>query len=135
MDIYALNWLAVLVAAVSAFVLGGLWYGPLFGRAWQANVGLTDDAIAAADKGKTFGGAFLLTLVAAFGLAMLLQLHPAPGLVPGLSAGALVGVAFAATTTGINYLFAQKTMALFAVDAGYMVAMLAVMGGVIGGWL
>lgn len=134
MDISALNGFAVVVAAVSAFVLGGLWYGPLFGKAWQANVGLSDEAIASANKGKTFGGAFLLTLVAAFGLAMLLQLHPAPGLVPGLSAGALVGVAFAATTTGINYLFAQKTTALFLIDAGYMVAMLAIMGAILGAW-
>jgi hypothetical protein len=28
-----INWLAVLVAAVVTFVLGGLWYGPLFGVA------------------------------------------------------------------------------------------------------
>jgi hypothetical protein len=28
-----INWLAVLVAAVVTFVLGGLWYGPLFGMA------------------------------------------------------------------------------------------------------
>ena len=107
MDISALNGFAIIVAAVSAFVLGGLWYGPLFGK---------------------------LTLLAAFGLAMLLQLHPAPGLVSGLSAGALVGVAFAATTTGINYLFAQKTRALFLIDAGYMVAMLAIMGAILGIW-
>ena len=33
MTISALNWLAVLVAAVSAFVVGGIWYGPLFGKA------------------------------------------------------------------------------------------------------
>lgn len=134
MDITALNGFAVAVAAVSAFVLGGLWYGPLFGKAWQAHVGLSDEAIAGASKGRIFGGAFLLTLVAAFGLAMLLQLHPAPDLVSGLNAGALTGVAFAATTTGINYLFAQKTRILFLIDAGYMVAMLAVMGAILGAW-
>lgn len=30
-----LNWLAVLVATVAYFVLGGIWYSnPVFGRAW-----------------------------------------------------------------------------------------------------
>jgi len=28
-----LNWLAIVAAAVSAFVIGGLWYGPLFLKA------------------------------------------------------------------------------------------------------
>ena len=32
-----LNWLAVLVAAVSTFLIGGLWYSPaMFGRAWMS---------------------------------------------------------------------------------------------------
>ena len=35
-----LNWLAVLAAAVSAFVLGGLWYGPLFKNAWCREAGI-----------------------------------------------------------------------------------------------
>ena len=35
------NWIAVIAAAVSAFVMGGLWYGPLFGKKWMALVGLS----------------------------------------------------------------------------------------------
>jgi len=30
------NWLAVLIAIVAAFVFGWLWYGPLFGKTWAA---------------------------------------------------------------------------------------------------
>ena len=38
--------LAVLLAFVSTFMLGGLWYAPfLFGRRWQALVGITDERI------------------------------------------------------------------------------------------
>ena len=39
------HWLAILVAAVSGFLVGGLWYGPIFGKAWQAARGLSDDAM------------------------------------------------------------------------------------------
>ena len=34
------NWLAVVAAAVSACVIGGLWYGPLFKNAWCREAGI-----------------------------------------------------------------------------------------------
>ena len=38
------NWLAVLAAAISAFLLGGLWYSPaLFQKTWQRAAGLMID--------------------------------------------------------------------------------------------
>ncbi len=46
----------------------------------------------------------------------------------------LVGVAFVATSFGINYVFAARPLRLYLIDAGYMVALLAVMGAVLGGW-
>jgi hypothetical protein len=33
------NWLALLVSVVLCFVFGGVWYGPLFGKAWGAAMG------------------------------------------------------------------------------------------------
>lgn len=41
----AINWLAVLAASVSAFVVGGLWYGPIFGKAWSNVTGITDEML------------------------------------------------------------------------------------------
>ena len=38
-----LNWLAILAAALSAFVLGGIWYGPLFKHAWCREAGVDPD--------------------------------------------------------------------------------------------
>jgi hypothetical protein len=34
-----LNWAAVLVSVVVSFVIGGLWYGPLFGKVWMKGMG------------------------------------------------------------------------------------------------
>src|SRR5688572_21364961 len=57
-----INYLAALVAAVSSFVIGGVWYSPiLFARAWQREAGLTDDQLRT-QLGKTFTGAFVLSL-------------------------------------------------------------------------
>ena len=36
MEMGTINWLAVLVAGISSFVVGGIWYSPgLFGKAWM----------------------------------------------------------------------------------------------------
>src|SRR5262249_30889084 len=35
----ALNWLAIAVAVIAAFVFGFLWYGPLFGKTWAKLMG------------------------------------------------------------------------------------------------
>ena len=61
-----INWLAVLAAALSAFLLGGLWYSPaMFQRAWQRGSGLTDEQLQkGGHPGKVYGGAFVLSLVA-----------------------------------------------------------------------
>ena len=43
MDISTINWLAVIAAALSNFLLGGLWYSPmLFGNAWAKENGLDE---------------------------------------------------------------------------------------------
>lgn len=134
MSIGALNWVAVAVAALSAFAIGALWYGPLFGKAWQRLSGLSDEDIQNGHPAKIYGGAFALNLIAAFGMAMALQLHPAPSLGTGFNVGVLIGLVFVATTFGINYLFAQKSMRLYLIDAGYMVVLMAIMGTILGAW-
>jgi len=40
-----LNWWAVLLATVLGFALGGLWYGPLFGKAWLAAMGKSAESL------------------------------------------------------------------------------------------
>ena len=134
MDIGALNWLAVGVSALSAFMIGGLWYGPLFGKAWQSLSGLSDADIQSGHPSKIYGGAFVLNVIAAFGMGMVLQLHPSPDLASGFNVGLLIGLAFVATTFGINYLFAQKPLRLYLIDAGYMVVLMTVMGSILGVW-
>ena len=73
-----INWLAVLTAALSAFLLGGLWYSPaMFLKAWQRGAGLTDEQLQkGGHPGKIYGGAFVLSLVAAATFAMFLGKLP-----------------------------------------------------------
>jgi len=36
-----IDWVGVIVATVAAMVIGGLWYGPLFGKQWLTLMGKT----------------------------------------------------------------------------------------------
>jgi Protein of unknown function (DUF1761) len=109
---------AVLAAAVSAFILGGLWYSPmLFGGAWQKAAGLTDEQLKSRNSGVVFGGAFLLSLLAAFVFALFLGPHPT--LTLGLGAGIAAGLCWVAASFGINYLFERRSLKLFLINGGY----------------
>ena len=126
-----INWLAVVVAAVVTFVLGGLWYGPLFGKVWRVAEGQTEPQ-PGHQKHPVFvyGLSFVLMLIAAAVLAFALE--PDPTIPRSFVVGLIVGVGWVATSFGVNYLFAGRRLALFAVDAGYNVVLFALMGLIIG---
>ncbi len=125
-----LNWLAVLGATVSAFVVGGLWYGPLFGRAWMAQWNFTDEDLKTRNMGLIFGGSFALSFVIALVLALFVG--PAATWSTGLIAALAAGIGWVAPFLGILALFESRSMAAFAIDAGYCVVALAVMGVLLG---
>jgi hypothetical protein len=94
-----LNWLAVVAAAVSAFVLGGIWYGPLFKHAWCREAGIDPNA-RPGHPGRVFGSAFVLALVAAIAFAW--WLGPRPALDDALCRLLLAGAGLVATCFGSN---------------------------------
>lgn len=128
-----LNWLAIVVAAVSAFILGGLWYSPLmFARRWMKETGITDESTKNTNMIKVFGLSFILALVASFFLAMFIG--AGAGAAFGVLAGFMAGIGWVFTFMGIIYLFEAKSMAHFLINSLYSVASLTIMGLIIGVW-
>ena len=128
-----LNWLAVLVAAVSAFMLGGLWYSPLmFVKRWMKETGITEDSTKNRSMGKIFGLSFVLSFLASFFLAMFIGANA--GAVFGAMAGFMAGLGWVFTFMGIIYLFESRSLALFRINSGYSVVSLTIMGLIIGVW-
>jgi hypothetical protein len=127
-----LNWLAVLVAAASGFVIGGLWYGPLFQKAWMKFSGVTKESAQQSHPAKVFGGAYVLNLIAAIGLGLIIGDHP--GWASGLHVGVFCGFFFVATALGVIYLFELRPLGLWLVNAGYQVVNFAAMGAILGAW-
>jgi hypothetical protein len=128
-----LNWLAIFVAATSAFILGGLWYSPLlFAKRWMKETGITEESARDANMMKTFGLAFILSLIASFFLAMFIG--PDAGAGFGALAGFMAGFGWVFTYIGISYLFEARTLAHFLINAMYSVVSLTIMGFIIGVW-
>jgi hypothetical protein len=129
----AINHLAVIVATISAFILGGVWYGPLFGAAWMQENGFTPDQLAKANQGKVYGLAFLWTLVMAYNLAAFLG-DPAIGLGQATMYGALTGFGWITMAIFVIGLFERRSAKLMLINGGYMTVALTIMGVIIGAW-
>ncbi len=128
-----INWLAALAAAVSSFVLGGLWYSKaMFLKAWQRGSGVTDDQTRKGHPVKIFGGALVLSFIAAVVFAMFLGPNPEVGF--ATSAGFAAGLCWVAASFGINYLFERKSFTLFLVNGGYHTVQFTLFGLVLGLW-
>ena len=129
----AVNWLAVLVAGVSAFILGGLWYSnALFGKVWMKENGFTAETVRTGNKARIFGWSFILALVMSVNLSMFLA-DAKTNLSWGTTAGFLAGI-WVFCGIAITGLFEQKSARYIFINGGYQVAALSLMGAIIGGW-
>ena len=126
-----INWLAVIVAAAAAFVIGALWYGPLFGRTWMRLTGITKETPGQNPMALTFGVTALLDLIIATSLALFIG---GGDWQFGFFAGLAAGLTFVAMALGVIYLFESRPFRLWLVNAGYQVVVFAAMGAIIGAW-
>ena len=133
MDMSTINWFAILVAGISAFVLGGVWYSPaLFGNAWMKENNLTTDDVKKGNKGKIFGWSFILSLIMAANLGMYLN-APGINLSQGILFGFLAGL-WIFCGIAIVGLFELKSARYIFINGGYMLVGLTLMGAIIGVW-
>lgn len=126
-----INYWAVLVSALSAFLIGGLWYSVLFGKAWMEIHKFTEDELKKS-AGRVFGGAFVLAIIISFSLAMFIGQESTGSF--GLFAGFMAGAFYVSAALGITYLFERKPLKLFLIDAGYHIVTFTLMGWILGTW-
>ncbi|MEM8767805.1 MAG: DUF1761 domain-containing protein [Pseudomonadota bacterium] len=125
-----INWLAIGVATVVAFVLGGLWYGPLFGKAWMTALGKTEADIEPTPA--PFIISFFTALLTCIVVAGLMGALAIDGVIPGAAFGLLVGIGFIATAMASDTAFCGWGLPLFLIQAGYRVSYSVLMGAIIG---
>ena len=160
---FEINFLAVLVAAVSALVVGFVWYNPkVFGSAWMKAAEMTEEKMKGANMGKIFTLALIFAALLALSLNML-TIHQmgawsmiggerTADTLPSFQAfmddygdafrtfkhgalhGALSGLFIALPILGTNALFERKGAKYILINSGYWIVTLAIMGGIICAW-
>jgi hypothetical protein len=125
-----LSIVGVIIAALAFFVLGGVWYTVLFGKAWRAEMGISEEEAAGTRPDPLmFVWSILVSLVIAVTLAKLISESSVEyGFKVGLGVGAGVGAAILAQ----NYVYESKSVRFFAINAGYVIVGLTAMGTIIG---
>jgi len=125
-----LNWLAVIAAALSTFLIGGIWY-KIFENGWLAANKVTRDDLRGRSMGLVFGLAFVFSLIMAFNLAMFIGQGD---LAYGAFAGFLTGFGWLFFAIGIISLFENRPASYVLINGGYMIVAFTVMGAIIGAW-
>jgi hypothetical protein len=157
-----MNFPALLVAGVSALVVGFVWYNPkVFGNAWMKAAGMTDEQVKGGNMAKIFGLALLFAIMLAMSLpgtvihqvgALSLVGGTAEGALPSYGAfiadyadafrtfkhgalhGVMMGLFVALPILGTNALFERKGAKYIFINSGYWIVTLAIMGGIICAW-
>ncbi len=134
------NILAVLASAVFAIVLGGLWYGPVFGKFWMGLIGMTPEKMKAMPLSPALamlGGfitAFLMAYVLAHGIIFGNAFTNMSGIEGGMTGAFWYWLGFAVPLTGGAFLWEGKSWKLWVLNAGYYLVALLGMGAILGAW-
>lgn len=132
-----MNWLAVLVAAVATFMVGGAWYTALFGKAWQKAHGYSEEQCkqmqAATPPAIFFGSMLVCYFIVAIGIALLAQMAGANSLANGATLGFILWIS-AAAIGWTNHIPTNVTNAGFLIDTSYQLIYLVGSGAIIGAW-
>ena len=131
---FDVNWLAVVLAALAKFAIGGFWYSPVaFGPRWGAIVGVSPEAFRARMVPAMVAD-IVASLILAWVLANVLKFTGASGLVPGMRVSFFLFLGFVATPLLSTTVYEGRPLALFAINASYWLVSMLVMGAIIGGW-
>jgi hypothetical protein len=129
----SINYLAVGLAALAAFILGFLWYTVIFAKPWQALIGMGKGKAGASQTpnlGRLLVGSLILEIIMAFNLAAFLG--NGIGAMGGAFYGLLAGLGWVGLAFGVNYMFEGKPFKLWLINAGYNAVVFTVMGAIIG---
>ena len=129
-----MSYLAVIVAALAQFVLGWLWYGPLFGKKWMSLMGINPQSINREGMGKTLVWTFIASLVTAGVLRKFATMVGATSVGAGVALGAMVWLGFIATVTLAGVLYEKRSVNLYALNNAYQLVSLVVMGAIVAAW-
>jgi len=136
-DFSHVNWLAVIVAGLVSFFIGGAWYSAIFQKVWVENSRYTEDqmnSMKAARPMPVFMGMMVVAyLVISLIVALLVNAVGAKTVADGFVLGLLLWV-IAAAVSFTGHISSPKGWGAYCVDVGYQFVYLVLMGVILAAW-
>ena len=134
----SVNLYAVLAAAAANMVLGSLWYGPLFGKAWMKSMGWDPNKVID-EKMKKEGQKSMalmvpVSLLAAYVLAHFVDYTVSVTWSEGAQTGFWLWLGFQVTLITQYVVFEGKSKRSAVINAGYQLVGLMMMGAILAVW-
>jgi Protein of unknown function (DUF1761) len=130
-----LNWVAILVAAIASFIFEALWYS-LFMKEWLAGIGRTMEWLVASGMNPAvqYAVAILCAIIAAAVLSICIQASGEQTFRRGILCGAIIWLGFIATSWATEYIFEVRSLQIYAINAGFWLFDLMLIGAIVGAW-
>jgi hypothetical protein len=130
----AINWLALLVAALARMILGAVWYSPpVLLKPWLAAAGISEAEMKARFP-KALIADIVGSLLMAFALAHLVKFAGAESIGYGAGFGFLAWLGFIAVTSFSAMLYEHRPFTLWLIGNGYQLIALLIMGAILEVW-
>jgi hypothetical protein len=131
-----LYWPALVVAMLVSFLFEAGWFS-FFMNSWLAGIGRTMEWLMSQPHITAplqYGVALLCSFVTAAVLSVSIQASGEQTLFRGIKVGAVIWLGFVATTFAKDYIFEIRPLSLYAINAGYCLIDLVLMGAIVGAW-
>jgi hypothetical protein len=130
----SINYLAIIVAALSSFMVGWIWYGPLFGKIWMKLHGFTEEELKNSSMSMPVIMVvnYIATAMAAMAIAMFIGPEATAGF--GIFAGLMIAIFWIGTSRLNDVLYEKKPWRLFFINVGYNTVIYVIMGAILGAW-
>jgi hypothetical protein len=129
------NYLAIVIAAIACFLFEAAWY-TFFLQTWLNGIGRTMPWLTSQGMNPAiqYGTALVCAGLMATAISCVTQLTGPQTALRGVKAGVLLWFGFVFTTWATEYIFEVRPLSLYAVNAGYWLFGMAIMGAIVGGW-
>jgi hypothetical protein len=129
------NYWAILVAAVANFLFEAGWYW-FFLQSWLDGIGRSRQWLMSSGMNPNlqYGTALISAAVMATAISCVTQLTGAQTALRGIKVAALLWFSFVLTTLATGYIFEVRALKLFAIDTGFWLLGMILMGAIVGGW-
>ena len=128
MNLFDVNWLAVLVATLIPMAVGFLWYGPLFGKQWLKLMEKTEDEVKENfSPFKAYGMSTIMAFFMSFVTANMINLLDDPGIVGAILLAVLLWQGYMAPLGYQSVAFEGKKASLFTMSMMYNLVTLTLM--------